>query len=278
MESVVLPEEERKLLSRVGAEVLGVHPVTPQMTRFRRATYRVELSDGRRVKLRRCTRRSIARRMRSILPLLPAQHFARILDSQGACLLEEWIPGRCLADGEVAAAELRFAGQLLASIHAAAPPDSASMREPALVLPELLRSVDSIARGGLISEQQRAILEEASRRLVPRRARWSVIHRDFAPDNLVVSQGRIVAIDNATVRFGFVEDDLATWWYRWPMSSEQRGEFLAGYTSVVRCPAPVPGDFWLLAAVTRAAAYRLRAGAKEPAAPLQYLPPGLRRV
>jgi Ser/Thr protein kinase RdoA (MazF antagonist) len=65
-----------------------------------------------------------------------------------------------------------------------------------------------------------------------------LIHRDFRPGNVLVLGDRLSAIiDWASARFGFAEQDLATWESgEWPVSSAAKKSFYEGYASI----RPVP--------------------------------------
>jgi aminoglycoside phosphotransferase (APT) family kinase protein len=113
--------------------------------------------------------------------------------------------------------------------------------------------------------------------LRPRTATWGLRHGDFCRENLVEHAAGLCCIDNATVRPGVLELDLAQTFYRWPMTPGGRAAFLDGYGGHADprsfCEHEV---FWQVAAGLRSAGWRLREGTAGIETPLAHLETSLR--
>jgi Ser/Thr protein kinase RdoA (MazF antagonist) len=79
-----------------------------------------------------------------------------------------------------------------------------------------------------------------------------IVHRDFRPGNVLALDGSLSAIiDWASARFGFAEQDLATWESgEWPVSREAKNTFYQGYASIR--PIPDLGNVLRLLQLVRA--------------------------
>jgi aminoglycoside phosphotransferase (APT) family kinase protein len=107
---------------------------------------------------------------------------------------------------------------------------------------------------------------------VPASATWGLRHGDLCAENLVAGPDGLACVDNATVRPGLLELDVAHSLYRWPLPPAARGRFLAGYDAEAPRAREARHDrFWGAAAALRAAAFRVRVGTEGVEVPLREL-------
>ena len=86
-----------------------------------------------------------------------------------------------------------------------------------------------------------------------------LVHCDFCPENLVVDRaGALQMIDNENLTVDALAFDLARTCYRWPLDADYAQFFWAGYRTM--CD-PVSffdhGDYWMIQALSEAAAFRV---------------------
>ena len=228
----------------------------------RKRCYRIDLADGRTVKLRRSTSVQEARQYADLVGALGDPRLARVFHRRGSLTLEEWVPGVTLDTLDVSPAQLANGGELLGALHAVrqvgptALPPTVPTRPVRTQLQSDLRTV--LARGA-ISGDVAARLRAAVARHDPGTARAGVLHTDLCPENLVLGPGGMIrAIDNEGLRIGPIGFDLARVWYRWPMSEAGWHLYLAAYA---RFSDPGPElahfAFWQIAAVCQSARLRL---------------------
>jgi hypothetical protein len=241
-------------------KVRAALPISPLQDPARRQqAYRLEVEDGRLMKGRVLWKSSYAQRMRRWLPLLPAEHFARIIAAHGRAMLEEWVPGDS-PGGDAAPALFFRAGQLLGVIHSIQPDDTSGVRTR---LPQRVRhlwyGLRRLCRAGLLPERAADHLLQVARTDMPRRSTWRLAHGDYCGANLVLCDERLCCIDNVTVQPKYVAEDLARTWYRWPMSAAQWQTFMTGYAEV--CPVDECMQhqrFWRVATIVSSAVHRLK--------------------
>lgn len=79
-----------------------------------------------------------------------------------------------------------------------------------------------------------------------------IIHRDFRPANVIVNNGKLQGIiDWASARAGFAQDDFCPFEHgEWPMDTDVRNSFFAGYASIR--PVPPYMDMMKLLRLNRA--------------------------
>ena len=87
------------------------------------------------------------------------------------------------------------------------------------------------------------------------------MHRDFLPANLIWRQDKVASIDNVDIEPGFLEEDLALTFFRWPLTVAEQGHFLRGYGNgpVVDSWA-AHQSYWATLALVAVAAWRHRSG------------------
>lgn len=214
--------------------------------RLARCAFRVELSDGRTVKVRRLLLESRVDEVYAIRQQLSRQ-FAPILHRVGPVLIEEWVEGQSL--GEDSSAYLGAAAALLRTLHQQ---QSVQAGDCAVYLQELEAGLSLLETSQELSHRQTSALRELALASAPERVGETLIHTDFCADNLILTAGQeLVVIDNEALRLGPVEFDLARVLYRWPMGEESWKLFLDHYG------AADPSPFWHVLARTRGAVARI---------------------
>jgi Ser/Thr protein kinase RdoA (MazF antagonist) len=183
-------------------------------------------------------------RVEGLLEVLGPSHFPSIIASTGSALLTEWVAGEPLDATRLTSEQLRSVGEIQGWVHShpfGPAKAKASSRKLIIGLHRLvLRRVLTIGEA--------SALGLAAKREKPSTADRSVIHRDFAPDNLVLTpEGGFKVIDIETLTPGFCEFDLARTWLRWPMLPAEFNTYLEGY-SRYRSPEQFLRSFWFWAA------------------------------
>jgi hypothetical protein len=113
-----------ELLAGLGSPVRKAAVLTTLgLSATQRVAYRVDLADGRTVKLRRAVSEDRARSFAGLAAAVGDPRLARVLARRGDVTLEEWIPGTPLDRLELRDAHLAEAAGLLAAIHLADVPD-----------------------------------------------------------------------------------------------------------------------------------------------------------
>lgn len=261
------------LLASLGAPVARATVLT-SLRGGPRIAYRVDLADGRTVKLRRAVSEERARMYTTLLAQLADDRLARVLDRRGDATLEAWIDGAPLGEGEPAREHVESAADLLAAIHRAAPPADL-VREDAMpaVREDVALSLDAVGAAGALPSASIARLREVAAARDPGATPARIVHTDLCAENLVVdATGTLRAVDNEGLRTGAPGYDLARVWYRWPMSDRAWEAFVAAYTRIVDpTRALAHFEFWQLVAVVHSARVRLPRGAAAAKVPLDRL-------
>src|SRR5262245_24772538 len=178
-----------------------------------RVTYRVELADGRVVKLRRGVTEERARTFASLAAAVGDPRLARVLARRGDVTLEEWVPGTALDRLALRDAHLAEGADLLAAIHLAeAPPGFPAAR---VVSTEAARTgieaaLRTLSEAGAVEAPLAARLLAAAEARDPGSAPAGIIHTDLCAENMVVDpDGQMRAVDNEALRIGPTGFDLA---------------------------------------------------------------------
>ena len=242
----------------------------------RRVAYRVDLADGRTVKLRRAATEERARCFTRLAAAVGDPRLARVLARRGDLTLEEWIPGTPLDRLELRDAHLAEGAELLAAIHLADVP--AGFPAARAVSTETARAgietaLLALRAAGAVEESLAGLLRAAAAERDPRTAPAGIIHTDLCAENLVVDPGGMVrAVDNEGLRIGPTGFDLARVWYRWPMSASAWAGYVSAYARLADPePALAHFAFWKLAAVLHSARVRVRRGIAAAEVPLARL-------
>jgi hypothetical protein len=266
------------LLDELPTPAVAAAPITglpaPALTR---ATFRVRLADGTRLKARRMDTAHDAIRVFELARRFDERGFPRPIAVHGAALLEPWIDGR-VARADAPVDVLHRCGQLLGGVHALADRrnDTAERWAPEGWTPErrltdLARRLDVLADGGHLSRRRADRLIGAAREGRPAAASTGVIHRDLWPRNVVVdATGSAWIVDNGNVGYGAYAFDLARTEYLWPMTAAQRTAFHRGYDETGPPRAP-ESSFWLIDVLSDAALFRIASGVRGASRPLRRL-------
>lgn len=262
------------LVASLGAPVARATALT-SLPGGPRIAYRLDLADGRTVKLRRAVSGARARIYTTLLSHLADDRLARVLDRRDDVTLEEWIDGAPLGGGEPARAHLESAAALLATIHRAPPPDDLTPSRDAApaAREDIAASLDAVAAARALPPPSVARLREIAAARDPGVTPARIVHTDLCAENLVVdASGTLRAVDNEGLRIGAPGYDLARVRYRWPMSDRAWDAFVAAYARTADPSAALAHvDFWQLVALAHSARVRLRDGVAAAAVPLDRL-------
>jgi len=260
--------EVRAALRAHGVEAGHVVPISrpeAQSRRGRRA-FRVTRAGGAAVKARRLESEEAARTLCDARRGVDAS-FSSLLGRHGRVLLEEWVEGDVLTERDVEP-WAEEAGRILGRLHAASGgADLPTVEWRALAT----RALDALERARALSAGRLAALSQGLARLDPGRARAGLVHRDIAPENLVVDRsGRLRVVDNEWFTTAPLGLDLGLTFARWPMSGEAWTRLLDAYRS--EQPTDVGSlRFWQCAAALECARIRLDGDADRLAIPLARL-------
>jgi aminoglycoside phosphotransferase (APT) family kinase protein len=227
-----------------------------------RAAFRIELADGRRLKLRHLPSAERGRFIVRTLDQIADPRFARVLLQHERLLVEEWVEGLPIPCAPARDEQLAEAGHLLGKLHALRSVDGEPVRRFASTLPEL-DGIESdlaqlVASGALAASAARQ-LGLAARERDPGQAEVGVVHRDFCAENMITDgSGRLRVIDNDGFRVGPLDLDLENVWNRWPMAARERDVFLSAYATH-RDPRDAlrHAGFWRVRAVAKSARLRI---------------------
>jgi thiamine kinase-like enzyme len=217
-----------------------------------RLAWRIDLADGRTLKLRHFGASEEARLHLEIRALLePA--FAPAIAQWDGFVVEEWIDGDPLAD-EDGERRVEEAGALLARLHRTRlEPTVAARVDTAPWLARAHSDLERLVASGALGEHDaRALRVEVARR-DPRYAAAVLVHLDFCAENMLIDrEGRLRVVDNELVAVRPGGLDLGRTFHRWPMPRERWARFFASYRRASGA-APEPTGFWrIVAALTGA--------------------------
>jgi Ser/Thr protein kinase RdoA (MazF antagonist) len=236
-----------------------VSTFAPETTR--RPSYRVELRDGRTVKVRGLLDEVSAAQVHQIRAALPIEAFPPVLLRHGRVFVEPWVEGSPLASGPVSEAQVVAAAALLAQVHAVEEIAGRKVRSETATTEWLERTtarLEFLLARGAIREDCFRSLRDAQRRWDPGTARVGVIHGDFCAENIVVDPaGRLFVIDNEDFSLDPLDYDLGLTWYGWPLPAPAFALFLDTYARRAQRSVP-PLSFWKIAAVVKGAAIRVQ--------------------
>lgn len=229
---------------------------------YYRATYRIDLTDGRTIKARRLESAAAASEVFRIRRTLP-DAFAPALARHGRVLLEEWVPGEELGHASPGPERLAEAATLLAELHARAQLDGQALhqlRSTAAHRDLAVQRLQQLAAAGALEAEMAQHLDQAMRRLDPRQAVFGLVHMDFCGENMVIDrQSRLRVVDNERMGVDALGFDLARTWYRWSLPVAAWEVFQSVYAARLPIADPVLTlPFWRLVAAAGAAAVRLR--------------------
>ncbi len=260
------------LVKALGGEVQFARELTRLVsTRQRKASFRLDLADGRRCKARRFRTAEGAAAALALAPLLEALPFSRILVARGLVTVEQWIEGVPLRPGDVSVEQAQVAGALLGRVHAitALPADLlAQVPGGNWYADSIDVHLQELVAAGVLATAPAARLHEAAMANQPGRLAIGLVHGDFCADNIVVDgEGDLFVVDNESLHLGALDYDLARCWVRWPMSESLRAAFAGGYRSVRGLEGfSRHATFWAIKALSQSIAVHLRHNSRcEPA-------------
>lgn len=228
------------------------------------ATYRVTFRNGTRAKARFWPRYKDAGFMSQMLERLPSDRFPRMLAVDSRATLEQWFDGAPI-NGRITTAEnLLEGGRLLGLIHKTNPPIDKS-QQGYLSTNDCTRRLEAnlvqLVSQKIIDRRLSAKIWEVAIARRPVHAHYGLAHRDFCGENLLIRQGKVCCIDNATFTTLALDEDLARTWYRWPMTDANWRIFLTGYAETRDVePFLQYGLFWKANVLTASILLRLRSG------------------
>ena len=240
-----------------------------------RATFRIELVDGRVLKGRRFDEPAHAAGLVRLTGLLGFECLSRVVARRGAATLDEWVPGPVAGGSSPTPEFLEACGAILGRIHSRPAPASDLASAPSVAVRRAVaeQQVGELERLGLVDpglgRQLRAVVTAE----VPVTATVGFVHRDFAPENLVLGpSGRPVVVDNTTLAIDLHDFDLGRTWYRWPMTAGEWTAFTAGYRRE-RSPDAFAAHFrfWAATVLMDAALFRHHARSEGADVPLMRL-------
>jgi len=252
---VLLGSDLEALVRERPAPLVRCEPISRHgSTRETRETFRLDFADGSTLKGRRLPSPAAARRVETAVLRLDPHRFPGIVARRGSALLETWVRGQSLDRVPPEPRHLRWAAETLARVHRLPPllphsPHWVRARRALLSL-HLRRLVEK----GVLPEPAALRLKDLALANAPEEVDLALVHRDVCPENIVVDpQGRLFCVDNATVRGGAPDEDLARTCYRWPLDGAALGEFLDAYRAH-RDPATFVAHrrFWMISALVHA--------------------------
>jgi thiamine kinase-like enzyme len=257
----ILGDDIVSVLETVGLSPIAVEPITALPSRVsRRATFQITLADGRLVKVRRMKGAAEARRFTGARRAVSHDWLPSILTASGRVVVEEWVNGTSLSKLPLSQRRLEQAADLLGRLHATTSFEGQSLRRSqstGAVRRRVERQLANVENRGAITTTERRQLLEILHAFAPKRAVFGLTHNDLCAENLVEDgEGRLHAIDNESMKLGFLEFDIARTWYRWSLSETDWKSFLRRYEKWNAAPVAQSTMFWRIAAVAKSADIR----------------------
>ncbi len=271
-----LGESLETLVSTLGSPVMRVEPITVLPVDDRQ-TFRFWLADGRSLKGRRFKSATRAEIVWRILSMANVSFLGRAVAHRGDAIVEEWIDGQPLVQGQVNDRLMREAGRLLGTLHSIPPPRTDNLGFEPVDARGWLRtsaeSLQSLQEARLMSIARAKMLLEAMTTRMPATVRTGTIHRDLCPENLIADTSRrLISVDNGSMSVGSIEYDLCRVWYRWPMTARERAVFNEGYRELGEGgDVGAPSVFWALVVILNSARVRLGISTEKAADALRRL-------
>ena len=263
------------LACSVGLEPVEVLTLTALPSEdFGRASFRFTYPDGSVRKGRRMISVESARRACALRSLIDPRHMPALLGAQGVALLTQWSEGSAPSPRDPKV--LRAAGALLGRVHATAVPRELALEYgfPIDGWPRRLeRNLLTLVELGALSRDAAARALEMAQSRAPSDPPRGLVHCDFCPENLVVDRlGALQMIDNENLTIDALPFDLARTWYRWPLASGYAESFWAGYRTMCDPTSFLDyGDYWMIQALSEAAAFRAAGRTPHAEVPLMAL-------
>ena len=253
---------------------------TPQSTVFLggwrtgRATYRVTLTDGTELKARRHQGATRGARAAEFTRALASPAFPAPLAVVGRVTIEAWVSGATVTERRLDRALVDDAAALLARLHTVSSLPGRRVRAHRSVTgvrERTARHLDVLTAIGVVDRRDRRTVDRVLRGLPPTALR-GLTHGDFCGENLVLTGPGLVCIDNEAVGLGFLDEDIARTWSRWPMPAWAWSRFRAAVACATGRPVdPVADRAWQAVAAVRGAHRWTRARGTVGDAPVQVL-------
>ena len=239
-----------------------------------RATYRITIAGGGQLKARRHQGRTRGARAADLTRALADPGFPAPVAVVGRVVLETWVRGAVVSDARVDRAVVDQAAALLGRLHRVSDLPGRRIRAERSTAPLVARTVrqlDDLGAAGIVDGRDRRRLEVLLRALPPTATR-GLTHGDFCGDNLVVTRRALVCIDNEAVGMGFLDEDVARTWSRWPLPARAWTRFRIGIARATDRRVDHAADqAWCAVAAVRGAHRWSRARATAGDAPLRTL-------
>ncbi len=202
--------------------------------------------------------------------LLSDSRVPELVGRCGGVTIERWVEGGTLFSEGWSDRDLTRAADILGTIHRCRGGEREHLRRSWRTRPFLEFSLTRVAgpvRDGLIDRATGRRVTDALRDGLPPQAPWGFAHGDFAPANLVATDGgQIISIDNERLHRGFLDLDLGVAWYRWPLVDREQRLFDAHCAQTAGRTASAEIALWRVLAVIRSLGMRHAHGAPTTAA------------
>ncbi len=258
-----LAEDLAWVRSELGAEISEVVSVSPLRGRGRpRSAFRLTLSDGRKLKLRRMRSPERAAELARLVAQLRDLGMPRVVLLRAEALVVDWIDGAPLVDAGERPERIEEAARLLRRIHATPAFDDLALpvlRSTAAEQFGMVEELSVLVRERRLDADTRERLLAVARDLDPGLTAHGIVHGDFCAENFVIADDECLrVVDNEGLELGPLALDLARVWARWPMPVSAWGRFLAAYGCAAGGQVE-DGDLlvWKLRTLVRSAWYRV---------------------
>jgi thiamine kinase-like enzyme len=244
-----------------GEPIVANRDITPRGRPGKRVFF-IQFASGSKLKLSFSSKGAHARvdLRNAYLRAIPSANFSRIVLHGDHWVASEWIDGTPLSELALSSDLLEQAARLLQAVHRAnVHPESgaeeAVMKRVRATLEEKLRLLGT---HGMVFREQAAKILDLHGGLARQRRAISLVHGDFAPSNLVLSQGRLYSVDNEDMGLHSPDYDLCraiTMWDEWNGAGERL--FAAYAATTGRQLSPRARLFWTLFDLVYRAGYAL---------------------
>ena len=263
------------LVQQVDVPLVEARLVTTLQTpKVDRACFRLRFADGRVLKGRRVETIEDADRIETLSRLLDPRFFPSPTARQGRALLTDWIEGVRLSHTNCPADVIGLFGRLHASVHQTPPPATTPWRRaPVDRRTKLADRLEDLVRAGALEGREATLAYRLADDHAPTTVSTGLCHGDLCAENIVKDRsGRLVVVDNDSLRIDAYGYDLARTWHRWPMTATQHAAYAEGYGESAHWTS-FRDHFahWAILVLVDAASYRLRVGVSGVRRPLHRL-------
>jgi len=230
-----------------------------------RACFRLRLNNGQVLKGRHYGSAQRCREVVSLYEYLEGLPFSKLLASSGQASVEQWIDGVSPEPHEMPRAQFDSLARLLGTLNTI-PVDPANWCGNVRSLDDHSNSLSKklcvLVEHDCLGDRQAKALKRLAGTHRPVHADTRLIHMDFHPRNMVLGQDRnIWIIDNELLRLGVVDLDVARSWRLWPMTPEQREQFVRTYGKIRDLDKFLSHEiFWAITTLVGSAHFHFRLG------------------